>query len=58
MSQKFHVIPTKLAAGQKFDKATSTLTLNEAGVFNITIKEFQDEYQGLNEKFNTKTDNL
>ena len=56
MSKKFHVVPTKLAAGQKFDKATNTLTLNEAGVFKVTIKEYQEEFTALDEKFKKKSD--
>ena len=58
MSKKFHVIPTKLVAGQKFDTATNTLTLNQAGIFNITIKEYEDEYKALDVAFKKKSDSI
>ena len=58
MSKNFHILPIKLAAGQIFDKATNTLTLKEAGIFKFTIKEYQEEYDVLNEKFKKKSGNL
>uniref|UniRef100_UPI0040481A86 T6SS phospholipase effector Tle1-like catalytic domain-containing protein n=2 Tax=Flavobacterium sp. TaxID=239 RepID=UPI0040481A86 len=57
MSKKFHIVPIKLAEGQKFDKATNTLTLSNAGPFNFTIKEYQDEFKALDTAYKTKESN-
>lgn len=36
--------------GYTFDKYSGILSMPEAGVFQVTIKEYQDEYQAIDEK--------
>jgi hypothetical protein len=54
MSQNFHVIPYKLLPGQKYDAGRNVLTLDSAGVFTVTIKEYNDELDALEEQVKKK----
>jgi hypothetical protein len=54
MSQNFHVIPYELLPGQKYDAGTNTLILDNAGVFNVTIKEYAEELEALEEQIKKK----
>ena len=36
--------------GYIFDKSSGILSMPKAGVFQVTIKEYQEEYQAIDEK--------
>lgn len=41
MSNQFHIIPKKLTGKEKYDPVNNNLVLQEAGSFNVTIKELE-----------------
>lgn len=58
MSNNLHVVPFELKKGQHFDKTTNTLTLDKAGSFTITIKEYLKELETLEKNISYKYEQI